>query len=115
MDLAVAAARRAFDQGPWPGLSHRQRAEYLRKLGKELAPRVPELQLAWTQQVGALAYMAPGMIGGAVAMVDYYAGLADTFPLRQAAQVLRRPWRGGGGARAGRRGGLHRALECRRS
>jgi len=83
MDAAVAAARRAFDQGPWPRLSHRQRAEYLRKLGKELAPRIPELQLAWTQQVGALAYMAPGMIGGAVGMVDYYAGLADTFPFAE--------------------------------
>ena len=80
MDRAVAAARRAFDQGPWPRLSHQERAGYLRKLGAALAPRAPELQLAWTQQVGALAYMAPGMVGGAMGMVDYYAGLADTFP-----------------------------------
>ena len=29
MDRAVAAARRAFDEGPWPALTHSERAEYL--------------------------------------------------------------------------------------
>jgi acyl-CoA reductase-like NAD-dependent aldehyde dehydrogenase len=30
---AVAAARTAFDEGPWPSLSHKERAEYLRAFG----------------------------------------------------------------------------------
>ncbi len=80
MDRAVAAARRAFDDGPWPRLSHHERADWLLKIAAELGPRAPELQLAWSNQVGALAMMAPGMVGGALGMLEYYAGLADTFP-----------------------------------
>jgi acyl-CoA reductase-like NAD-dependent aldehyde dehydrogenase len=30
MDQAVGAARRAFDDGPWPRLTHAERAAYLR-------------------------------------------------------------------------------------
>ncbi len=51
IDRAVTAARRAFDEGPWPTLSHRERAEFLtglanglRRSGRghraDLAPRV---------------------------------------------------------------------------
>ncbi len=34
VDEAVSAARRAFDQGPWPGLMGRERARYLRRIGE---------------------------------------------------------------------------------
>jgi len=30
MDRAVTAARKAFDKGPWPRLTHAERADYLR-------------------------------------------------------------------------------------
>ncbi len=79
MDRAVLAARAAFDRGPWPKLTHRERADYLLRLAGQLKLRVPELELAWTQQVGALAIMAPGMVGGAIGLLDYFAGLGDTF------------------------------------
>ena len=79
MDRAVAAARKAFDTGPWPRLSHHERGEWLRKLGAELSPRMPELQKAWTDQVGALAMMSGMMVGGGIAGLNYYAGLGDTF------------------------------------
>src|SRR5580658_8646283 len=36
---AVAAAREAFDNGPWPRLSHAERAEYLRAIGAGLRKR----------------------------------------------------------------------------
>ncbi len=79
MDRAVHAARAAFDRGPWPKLTHRERADHLLRLAGQLKLRVPELELAWTQQVGALAIMAPGMVGGAIGLLDYFAGLGDTF------------------------------------
>jgi len=79
MDRAVAAARRAFDDGPWPRLSHAERGEWLKKLAANLAPRAPELQKAWTDQVGALAMMSPMMVGGGLHGLSYYAGLAETF------------------------------------
>jgi len=37
VDSAIAAARRAFDDGPWPLMSHSQRADYLREFGAMLA------------------------------------------------------------------------------
>jgi acyl-CoA reductase-like NAD-dependent aldehyde dehydrogenase len=83
MDRAVSAAREAFDHGPWPRLTPRERADHLLRLGAQLKLRMPELALAWTQQVGALAAMAPGMVGGALALVDHFAALADTFPFAE--------------------------------
>ena len=100
MDLAVAAARKAFDSGPWPRLTHAERAGYLMKLADELEKRMPEIARAWTEQVGALQSGAPGMIGFVTSMVRYYAGLADKFPFvethqpsdgRGAARVVREP------------------------
>ncbi len=80
MDAAVAAARQAFDRGPWPRLSPADRAAALRRLGAELGARSAELAAAWTEQVGALASFAPFMVGGTLHNIEYYASLADTFP-----------------------------------
>lgn len=79
MDRAVAAARAAFDSGPWPRLSHRERGEYLSKLRGALAERSAELATAWTFQVGGLSTVAPHMVGGALALLDFYASVADKF------------------------------------
>src|SRR5215831_18823759 len=57
MDAAVAAARKAFDEGPWPRLSHAERGDYLRKMGKALEARVGELAAAWAEQIGGLKAM----------------------------------------------------------
>ena len=80
MDAAVAAARRAFDVGPWPRLSPAERGVYLRKVADLLAERMPELAEAWSGQVGAVigftskaSYQAPGLF-------NYYAGLCDSYP-----------------------------------
>jgi aldehyde dehydrogenase (NAD+) len=80
IDRAVAAARRAFDQGPWPRLSPAERGAQLRKVAALLAERMPELAEAWTGQVGAVigftskaSYQVPGLF-------NYYADLCDTFP-----------------------------------
>jgi len=86
MDRAVLAARAAFDRGPWPKLTHRERADHLLRLGAQLKLRAHELALAWTQQVGALSMMAPGMVGGAIGLLDYFAGLADTFAFAEKKQ-----------------------------
>src|ERR1700733_9192106 len=63
MDDAVSAARRAFDSGPWPRLTHQEGAADWRKLSRALAPRLPELSRAWVEQTGALASVAPFVIG----------------------------------------------------
>ncbi len=79
MDAAVAAAREAFDHGPWPRLSAAERIEYLRKLAEILRPRVPELATAWTAQMGGLTSFGGPMHAGAVATIDAIADIAAGF------------------------------------
>lgn len=59
MERAVAAARRAFDEGPWPELAPAERIALVEKLADALDRRAPELAAAWSMQVGALAGLAP--------------------------------------------------------
>jgi acyl-CoA reductase-like NAD-dependent aldehyde dehydrogenase len=42
MSQAIAAARNAFDQGPWPQLTHTQRAQYLRAIAAAVGERVDD-------------------------------------------------------------------------
>ncbi len=79
IDAAVAAAREAFDKGPWPRMTPQERGVYLRKIGDQLTARMPELAEAWTGQVGAVigftskaSYQCPGLF-------KFYAGLCDTY------------------------------------
>src|ERR1700747_708584 len=53
IDAAVAAARSAFDSGPWPRMSQHERATALRRVRDELEARVPELSEALTMEIGA--------------------------------------------------------------
>ena len=80
MDKAVAAARKAFDEGPWPRLTHAERGEYVKKLADLLAQRTGQLASLWTEQVGGLATFAPLMTGGGTFQLQYFAGLATTYP-----------------------------------
>jgi hypothetical protein len=58
MDRAIAAAREAFDRGPWPRLTHGERAEYLVKIASALEERAPEIGSIWSGQAGILNSMA---------------------------------------------------------
>lgn len=79
VDAAVAAARRAFDHGPWPFLSPRERATHIMRLAAELRKRLPELVNAWVEQVGAPIAVAEPVTAGTVATYDVNAGLAESF------------------------------------
>jgi acyl-CoA reductase-like NAD-dependent aldehyde dehydrogenase len=83
MSRAVAAARRAFDEGPWPQLSHAERAGYLRALGAGLLERNEQLGQLWPRESGALFRVAQhaGRIGSG--NLEQYAALADTFPFEE--------------------------------
>ena len=83
MDRAVAAARKAFDTGPWPRMSPAERAVYLRKFGDALAARGSELAHAWTNQVGVLNSFAQYAGYIAKGSFDQYAGMADTFAFEE--------------------------------
>ncbi|MBV9951520.1 MAG: aldehyde dehydrogenase family protein, partial [Acidimicrobiia bacterium] len=58
MDRAVGTAREAFDDGPWPRLSHAERAGYLKALGDGIAARGEDLGEIWPRQSGVLQRFA---------------------------------------------------------
>ncbi|MGP0030309.1 MAG: aldehyde dehydrogenase [Acidimicrobiales bacterium] len=80
MDRAVGAAREAFDHGPWPRLTHADRADFLRAIAAALGDHSAELGRIWSSQVGVLHAIARGASIGTGRTFEYYAGLADDFP-----------------------------------
>ena len=83
---AVGAARQAFDQGPWPRMTHGQRAEYLRAISTELQNRAEDIGQIWPRESGVLHFIATASVAGAAGTFEYYAGLADTFPFEEEAR-----------------------------
>ncbi|HVT75437.1 MAG TPA: aldehyde dehydrogenase family protein, partial [Acidimicrobiales bacterium] len=79
MDRAINAARTAFDEGPWPRMTHAERASYLEALGAGIAARNDDLGQIWPRQSGALHKVAQYAGLGAQSTFNYYAGLANTF------------------------------------
>ncbi|HZV19523.1 MAG TPA: aldehyde dehydrogenase [Sphingobium sp.] len=80
MDLAVAAARRAFDEGPWPWLSPEERMAAMGRLVEALRKREPELAAVWSQQMGGLASFAPGFIARGTQNLQEAIDLGKSFP-----------------------------------
>jgi acyl-CoA reductase-like NAD-dependent aldehyde dehydrogenase len=79
MSNAVAAARDAFDRGPWPRMSHAERAQYLRAIGDGLLARGSDLAQLWTRESGVLYAIARDAGKDGSDIFNYYASLADTF------------------------------------
>src|SRR5215467_13161441 len=90
---AVGAAREAFDNGPWPRLTHEQRAEYLRALAAEVRKTGDDVAQVWPREAGVIFPAAKFAAFGAAASFDYYADLAATFAWEEPS----RPARGGFG------------------
>ncbi len=63
MDRAVAAARKAFDHGPWQWLPPSERIAAMKRLVAALRKREPELVAAWSLQMGGLAKISPFLVG----------------------------------------------------
>jgi len=82
---AVGAAREAFDGGPWPRMTHAQRAEYLRAMAKGLRERAAEVAEIWPRETGVLHAVAQGAGEEAAKIFEYYAGLADTYSFEEPA------------------------------
>jgi aldehyde dehydrogenase (NAD+) len=82
---AISAARDAFDSGPWPRMSHAERAGYLRAIAAELREREAYLGDVWPRESGVLYSVAQHAAEGGAATFEYYAGMAETFPFEEPA------------------------------
>ncbi|MBF6356562.1 aldehyde dehydrogenase [Nocardia higoensis] len=84
VDAAVAAARHAFDHGPWPSTPPAERAEVLTRAARLIEQKSGELAAALTAEMGAtgLAAITLNQLP-ATAALDAFATLAQTFPWTQ--------------------------------
>ncbi len=80
IDRAVAAARDAFDNGPWPRMAPAERARYLRKVAANLTERLDDIAYSWTLQVGAPIGLTKKLVGQNPTLFNYYADLIETYP-----------------------------------
>ncbi|GAA1827422.1 aldehyde dehydrogenase [Pseudonocardia ailaonensis] len=93
VDRAVTAARRAFDEGPWPTLSHTERAGYLSALGEGLRARTADATQIWPRESGVVHGLAQLMVGAVALDYQSYADLAETYPFEEPAPATpRRPF-----------------------
>ncbi|MCU1456539.1 MAG: hypothetical protein JWL73_631 [Actinomycetia bacterium] len=83
MKRAVGAARQAFDDGPWPRMTHAERADRLRALAAVLAERGEVLGQIWSRESGVLYSLTQHAGRIASGTLGSYAALADTFPFEE--------------------------------
>jgi acyl-CoA reductase-like NAD-dependent aldehyde dehydrogenase len=83
VNRAVDAARMAFDKGPWPRMSHEERAGYLRALADELDKRAERHARIWVTESGVLHSIATARMGSIGATYRSCADLATTFPFQE--------------------------------
>jgi len=79
VDRAVAAARKAFDDGPWPRMSHKERAAWLDKIADAWIKKTEAFAETWTRESGVLHSIAKRAVLGPVQTFRFHAALADTF------------------------------------
>ncbi len=78
---AIAAARRAFDDGPWAKMSGKERAEKLRKVGELVNARSAEIAEVEARDGGGTIRKAMfADVPGAVSTFNTFADLAESSP-----------------------------------
>lgn len=77
VDLAVKAARKAFDEGPWPKMRGPERAAVLRRIAKGIRDRLQELAEIEVRDNGKPLPEALWDLGDAAGCFEFYAGLAE--------------------------------------
>ena len=80
IDKAVAAARHAFDKGPWPRMSPAERAEILSKVGAQVAAEMGDMAEIITREMGSpITFSGLGQVMAPMMIFNYYAELAKTY------------------------------------
>ncbi|HTK64498.1 MAG TPA: aldehyde dehydrogenase, partial [Pseudonocardia sp.] len=95
MDRAVTAAREAFDHGPWPKMSHSERAGHLNAIAEQLDQRADDYNDIWPRESGVVHSIAQFMSMDNPKVFRYYADLADTYPFEEEVTPSPSPLPGG--------------------
>ena len=92
IDKAVAAARDAFDNGPWPRLTPTERASYLSRLSALIQANMDEWAGIISREMGSpFTFSQMGQIFASTMVLDYYASLAETYHFEELRQGIMGP------------------------
>jgi acyl-CoA reductase-like NAD-dependent aldehyde dehydrogenase len=85
VDRAVAAARMAFDTGPWPRLEASARMDAVRGLAQVYGERRPEMAEVITSEIGApISFAQRAQVALPWTMMNAFCDLAGSYPWREA-------------------------------
>jgi len=92
MDRAVAAAREAFDLGPWPRMAPGERAEVMAAVSAAITERMDEFARLITSENGCpYSFSIMGQVFAATAVLDFFTGLTREFPFEETRQGMLGP------------------------
>ena len=92
IDRAVAAARHAFDSGPWPRMSPGERADVMTRISQGLQARMQEIGETISQENGSpISWSVMAQVFAATMVLDYYAGLARDYAFEEPRQGVLGP------------------------
>jgi len=83
IDAAVAAARKAFDEGPWPRMTPAERGAVLARVGEEVGKRVPEMVAAFSAEIGAPVAVSEAFHQFALNMWGDVSTLHERYPFEE--------------------------------
>ncbi len=84
IDRAVGAARRAFDEGPWPRLDPAERADVMAEVSQTIQARSQDYAETITREMGSpISWAIMGQVLASTMVLDYYTSLARTYPFEE--------------------------------
>ncbi len=92
IDKAVAAARTAFDRGPWPRMSPAERGAIVGKVAAQLQAEMGDMAAIITEEMGSpITFSTMGQVLAPSMVFNYYADLATTFAFDEVRAGLLNP------------------------
>ncbi|HEX4668462.1 MAG TPA: aldehyde dehydrogenase family protein [Solirubrobacterales bacterium] len=82
-DRAVAAARAAFDEGPWPRMSIEERVEVCRRFAEQIEARKEEITRVYSMEAAAPISYAKVMVAVTTGLLDHLLSLALTLDFEE--------------------------------
>jgi betaine-aldehyde dehydrogenase len=92
IDKAVAAARQAFDRGPWPRMTPGERAAIVSAVAAQVMAEMNDIADIITQEMGSpISFSAMGQVLAPSMIFSYYADLAATYAFDEVRSGLLNP------------------------
>jgi betaine-aldehyde dehydrogenase len=92
IDKAVAAARLAFDRGPWPRMTPAERGAILTKVAEQITAEMNEMAEIITNEMGSpISFSTLGQVLAPTMIFNYYAEMASTFAFDEVRTGLLNP------------------------